>query len=341
MFGPRPVHIFICSISLAIAGCANGNTGGQETQTSAAAATPRQKTLLVNDLVFSPDMPLIDRGFAARLETKLGTPMTNDVIKSITAKRVNDEVVATIIVNLRTAGLNARLSSQEEPTPRSGTLIAAGRVHAADQGGREQRNAAGAGGVVVDVTMSEVSEGTEKQLLTFAAQAQSGREPGAASAGFNTPALNAAIGSVLAARSQPDVNLSPEVEVMARRLGRTVAEKIVAYAAQQGWVAKADLPVPTEDAKPARKQPDAVPVAAAKQDGSSDPKNTIPCEAFTKNARGNWYVKGPVTFNLGSAENKTLENMEIPPKFFTIGGVDLYEAIQKKCSGWQPSVRLR
>jgi hypothetical protein len=67
--------------------------------------------------------------------------------------------------------------------------------------------------------------------------------------------------------------------------------------------------------------------------GSKLSPNTIPCNAFTKNERGNWYVKGPVTFDLGSAKNKTLKNLEIPPKFFTIGGVGLYEAIQKKCGG--------
>ena len=69
--------------------------------------------------------------------------------------------------------------------------------------------------------------------------------------------------------------------------------------------------------------------------GSTLPSNTIPCKAFTKNERGNWYVKGPVTFDLGSAENKTLQNLEITPKFFTIGGVDLYEAVQKKCGSNQ------
>ncbi|HEY1472508.1 MAG TPA: hypothetical protein VGF53_00330 [Pseudolabrys sp.] len=66
-------------------------------------------------------------------------------------------------------------------------------------------------------------------------------------------------------------------------------------------------------------------------DASKLPPTTVPCKAFTKNERGNWYVKGPVTFNIGTAENKTLQNLEIPPKFFIIGGVDLYEAIQKQC----------
>ncbi len=67
--------------------------------------------------------------------------------------------------------------------------------------------------------------------------------------------------------------------------------------------------------------------------GSALPPNTIPCKAFTKNERGNWYVKGPATFDIGTVENKTLQNLEIPPKFFTIGGADLYETIEKKCGG--------
>jgi hypothetical protein len=69
--------------------------------------------------------------------------------------------------------------------------------------------------------------------------------------------------------------------------------------------------------------------------GSTLPSNTIPCKAFTKNERGNWYVKGPVTFDIGSAKNKTLQNLEIPPKFFAIGGVGLYETIEKKCGSNQ------
>jgi hypothetical protein len=69
--------------------------------------------------------------------------------------------------------------------------------------------------------------------------------------------------------------------------------------------------------------------------GSTLPSNTIPCKEFTKNERGNWYVKGPVTFDIGSVQNKTLQNLEIPPKFFAIGGVGLYETIEKECGGNQ------
>jgi hypothetical protein len=340
MFGPRPVHLFICLISLAVAGCANNSV--QEMQSPVGSAPLRPQTVLVNDLVFSPDVAVVDRAFAARLESKLGT-MTNDIVKSITAKRVNDEIVATIIVLVGAAGLNARPGSQEELTPKKGALVVTGRLHAADQSNRNQSNPVGFGAgssVAADMTVSEISEGAEKQLLTFTAQAGSVRQPGAAIAGPSA-ALNAAIATVLAAKSAPDVNLSPDVEAQARGLGRAVADKIVAYAGQQGWATKSYLPALSEDTKLAKNKPENLPVAAARQSGSPSPTNTIPCKAFTKNERGHWYVKGPVTFDIGSAENQTLQDLEIPPKFFIIGGVDLYEAVQKKCGGWQPAVRLQ
>jgi hypothetical protein len=339
MFGPRPVYPFICLISLAVAGCANNSM--QETQSPVGNAPPRPQTVLVNDLVFSPDVAVVDRAFAARLESKLGT-MTNDIVKSITAKRVNDEIVATIIVLVGAAGLNARPGGREELTPKKGPLVVTGRLHAADQSNRNQRNPVGFGtgsSVVADMTVSEISEGAEKQLLTFTAQAGSGRQPGAAITGPAVPALNAAIATVLGAKSAPDVNLSPDVEAQARGLGRAVAEKIVAYAGQQGWATKMDLAALAEDTKLAK--PEKQPLAAARQSGSPTSTKTIPCQAFTKNERGHWYVKGPVTFDIGTAEDQTLQDLEIPPKFFIIGGVDLYEAVEKKCSGWQPAVRLR
>jgi hypothetical protein len=340
MFAPRPAHLFTCLIAcliaLAIPGCAS--TSVQVVQTSIGGAPPRPKTVLVNDFVFSSDVTVVDRDFTARLESKLGNP-ANDVIKALAAKRVNDEVVATIIVILHyEAGLNTQPSSDVEIGPKDGSLVITGQLHAVDQGNRPQRNpvAFGTGGVAVaDITVSQVSEGTKKQLLTFTAQTQSGRQSGAAITGPAAAARKAEITAVLTSKSSPDVDLSPNLEAQARGLGRAVADKIVAYAVQQGWVNKADLPEPPADAKPVEKKSTEkkskkLPVAIAKE-GSLFPSNTIPCEAFTKNERGNWYVKGPVTFDLGSAVNKTLQNLEIPPKFFTIGGVDLYEAVQKKC----------
>ena len=317
-------------MTLAIAGCASTNV--QELETSAGDRMPRPKVVIVDDFTFSPDVTVVDRDFIAQLEKKFGNYPTGDIVKTITERRVNDEIVASVIVHLHyDAGLNAQPNSDVESAPKNDMLVVAGQLHAIDSG-HLQRNASFGPGVVADIAVSQVSQGTKKQLITFTAETQDrGRITHVAAA-----VKSEEIAAVLAAKSSPDVSLSPSVEAQAREFGRAIADKIVAYAMQQGWVNKSDLPEPPPILKPAAKRladkkANASPVPVAKQDGSR--RNTIPCDAFTKNERGNWYVRGPVTFDLGSAENKTLQNLEIPPKFFTIGGIDLYEAIQKKCAG--------
>jgi len=328
MLAPRLVHLFTFLIALAVAGCAN--TGGQTPQTSAGGALSRPKTVLIYDFVFSPDVAVVDREFTARLEREIGNL---SVSNQLLAKRVNAEIVATIITILRDeAGLNARTGIEDDPAFKDTALIVTGQVQAADHGTRSQRTSVNFDGdVVADIIISGVSEGTKSQLFTFTTRAQKG-------AAFTGPAattLSAAIKKVLAGESVPTQNLSPDIEKNARRLGRAVADKIIAYAMQQGWINKADLPERLVDPKPTKDGPQKLPIVAAKPGGSTTSENTIPCNAFTKNERGNWYVKGPVTIDLGNAENKTLQNLEITPKFFTIGGVDLYEAVQKKCGSNQ------
>ena len=317
-------------MTLAIAGCASTNV--QELRTLAGDRMPRPKVVIVNDFTFSPDVTVVDRDFIAQLEKKFGNYPTGDIVKTITERRVNDEIVASVIVHLHyDAGLNAQPNSDVESAPKNDMLVITGQMHAIDSG-HPQRNASFGPGVVADISVSQVSQGTKKQLINFTAQTKDRTQVTHVAA----TAQSEKIAAVLAAKSSPDVSLSPSVEAQAREFGRAIADKIVAFAMQQGWVNKADLPEQPTTAKPAAKKlsgkrPNESPVTVAKEDGSQ--RNTIPCDAFTKNERGNWYVRGPVTFDLGSAENKTLQNLEIPPKFFTIGGVDLYEAIQKKCAG--------
>ena len=332
MFGPRPVRLFVCLMSLAFAGCAGNSV--QETPGQAGSGT-RPQTVVVNDLVLSPDVAIVDREFAVRLENKLGS-MTPDIVKSITAKRVNDEIAATVVAMVGATGFNARPAKPDEAPPKN-ALIIGGRLHAAAQNNRQQRNAVSFGvgsGVVADMTLSQNVDGGEKQLLSFAAQAGSGRQ--------STPAaLEAAIARGLAAKSAPDVNLSPGVEAEARGLGRAIADRVIAYAEQQGWAIKSYAPAPAEETRPVRSERDRLAAATARQSGApSASTEAVPCKEFTKNERGHWYVKGPVTMNIGTAENQTLRDVEIPPKFFVIGGVDLYELLDKKCSGWHPAVKL-
>lgn len=349
MIALRPLHLVICSIALTVAGCAN--TSMQGTPTADGGAPPRPKTVLVYDLEFSPDIAVVDSKYTQQLESQLGNLL---VSKQILAKRVSAEIEATIATILHDeTGLRARSGGEQDITPDDSTLVISGQLQAAAQGNQPPRapvNFGTDGVVVASMTVSEVTGGTKKQLLTFTTSAQSGRRSAAAMTAAEAAGRNAAINAAVATQSVPAGKLSPDNEAQARGLGRAIAARLISYASQQGWSYKTNVPEPTAEAQPAdnkrekknrpeaqpaRKKPEKLPAAEARRSEPPPPPppKIFPCHEFTRNDRGNWYVKGPVTVDIGTAENKTLQNLEIPPKFFTIGGVDLYQAIQKNCGG--------
>ena len=92
----------------------------------------------------------------------------------------------------------------------------------------------GHAGAVADMTVSYVSGGSRRRLTGFTVEA---KEAGKPPVGKQAAARNAAIAAVLAAEKAAPEKLSPDVEVQARRIGRAVGEKLVAYAKEQGWIA--------------------------------------------------------------------------------------------------------
>ena len=311
------------SVFILLAAAACTNAGLPETQTAVGgSASSRPKMVIVNSFTYPSEVSGVDRELASRIQSKFGN-MDYDVVKSLAAKRVGDEIVATTVVMVHAVGLNARCGNEGEPTPSNGALVINGRLRTSSHVNRDQPVSFAAGdNIVADITVSEVSEGNEKQVFDFTTSPQSGPE-------LNTPALNAAINKMLAAKSAADVSLPPKVEVLARGLGRAVATRVVTYARERGWITEADLPAPLEEAKPENKKREKRPQATINQD--SPVARGFPCEAFTKKASGNWYVRGPITIDVGSAKGRTLQDAEISPKFFTIGGADLYETVEKAC----------
>jgi len=251
---PRFIVLGLGIAALALAGCAN--TGG--TNSVFGEATTRPKTILVADFVASLEVEAIDRGFSARMDRKgINYPILER--KRRTLARVNDEIVATIVAILREAGLEAQPGSEEGLTLNDEAVVVTGRLRADDQGNAVKNKqigfGAGRGGVVADMTVSYFSVGGKKQLLAFSADAKGAGKP---PAGKQAAARNAAIAAVLTAEKTE--KLSPDVEAPARRLGRAVGEKVVAYAKEQGWLgtpeaaqAQPEQRVKLPEPKPAQK----------------------------------------------------------------------------------------
>ena len=63
---------------------------------------------------------------------------------------------------------------------------------------------------------------------------------------------------------------------------------------------------------------------------ASLPPNTIDCSQFTK--KGNeWEIVGTATFDFGTVKHMSLSGLHISPRIIDVGGMDLYEVIEKKC----------
>jgi hypothetical protein len=264
----RVVVLCLGFAALGLAGCAN--TGGRNGVFGEVATRP--KTILVADFVASPDVEAIDRGFSARMDRKgINYPILER--KRRTLARVNDEIVATIVATLREAGLDAQPGSEEGLTLNDEAAVVSGRLRAGDQGNAAKNKqidfGAGRGGVVADMTVSYFSGGGKKQLLAFSVDAKGAGKP---PAGKQAAARNAAIATVLTAEKAAPEKLSPDVEAQARRLGRAVGEKVVAFAKEQGWLKQSAAAVEAQpqervklpEPKPAQKRVSATKPAAQK-----------------------------------------------------------------------------
>ena len=99
------------------------------------------------------------------------------------------------------------------------------------------------------MTLSNISGGSRKPMTGFTVAA---KDAGKLAGGKKeVAARDAAIAAVLAGENET-VKLSPDVEAQARRLGRAVGEKVVAYAKEQGWIA---APQPAEEREAQAKLP--------------------------------------------------------------------------------------
>jgi hypothetical protein len=164
---------------------------------------------------------------------------------------------------LREAGLEAQPGSEEGLTLGDQAAVVAGRLRGGEGGTTKRPPGFGPGHVdpIADMTVSYVSGGSRKPLTGFMVEA---KDAGKLTGGKKEAAArDAEIATVLAAENVT-VKLSPDVEAQARRLSRAAAEKVVAYAKEQGWIAAP--PVAKEAAEQPVKPPEPKPASKPKPD---------------------------------------------------------------------------
>jgi hypothetical protein len=227
--------LFLALAGLLLGGC----TVYTGLQSGVAGAEPKPKIILVSDFTFSSDVVAIDRGYTARLERKVGAYPTHER-RQRTTDRVNDEIVATIVVSLREAGLKAQPGAEDAVTLDQSALVVSGGLRPGEPATAKNKNSfgfgAGRGHVVAAVNASLFSAGSKRQVLAFDIEPTAARREPALPPKVGA-ARNAEIAAILASAGSPIERLSPDVEVPARRLGHAIADRILTYAKDQGWLA--------------------------------------------------------------------------------------------------------
>lgn len=273
----------VCAAALAVSGCA-GNDGQARLFGSPAA---RPKVVVVADFIAASEVTATDNGFNTRLERRGGNyPILER--RQRTLARVNDEIVATIVADVRAAGIEAQPGGEASLGFGDNAVLVSGRLHPPEHKPAAQIGfGPGRGNIVAEMTLTHYAGGGKAPLLSFSADVQAGRKLPAGNAQA-VAARDTAIAAALAAENALPEKLSPDVEAQARSLGRAIAAKIVAYGKEHNWLEKPEtaetsaaqqqvkLPEPEPAPKPVAMKPAAAKSAAKKPKDPLAPEDEEP-----------------------------------------------------------------
>lgn len=231
-------------VALALAACAPSNVA--TTRAYEGAKLPRPDAIVVNDFTVASEGVQLDRGLGSRAERILSGGSTAEAEQRL-GRSVANAVSDTLVAELRAAGLPAARASDPVGSTGTNRLIVTGELMSIDQGNRTRRTLIGLGAgqsrVASDTNVTySITEGGERSLLGFRADAESARKPGAvgtmgvgAATGRLASSAAVAAGTSVGGPAVTDT-LDPSVEADARRMARGIAEKIEDFALQQGWL---------------------------------------------------------------------------------------------------------
>ncbi len=200
---------------------------------------PRPSIVVVEDFRANQDAVQVDRGIGARLRG-MASGTTPAMEQTEADRKVTATISEVLVAEIRKLGLPAVLAGEAPAQTEAGRLIIGGEVLSVDEGNRTRRNLIGLGAGRSDVRARTdvyyAGEGAAPRLVeSFAADAESGRKPGAA----ETMGAGAATGRLLessAANVGGAAAFGGDVEADGERLAKAIAGQLGGFFAAQGWI---------------------------------------------------------------------------------------------------------
>jgi hypothetical protein len=202
-------------------------------------ASPRQ--IIVFPFATSTADVTLNQGLGARLYANYTDENQTDQQAQL-AQSTAQNICVQVASSLASNGWNAACQPRGTPITGSNTLIIDGAFTDINQGNRLQRMVIGlgVGASIVDtqVGLSQYSDGSSAQLLTFTTHADSGKMPGV---GITGPAGAAAGGATAAASIGVSVastgvkNITSSTAYLTDQSAKQIVIQSTNYFSQQGW----------------------------------------------------------------------------------------------------------
>lgn len=224
--------------TLALAACSSAKVSSMNVFDSGGG---KPDSVVVGAIVVPPGAVSLDASVAAKLRRRM-----KDEDAAMARQRLTSEVSAVltqrVVERLMKVGLPATSGISTMQRADSRILLIDGTVAEINEGNRMKRKVIGFGAgrseVSADVMVSMADSAGRHKLLTFRAEADSGRRPGAVATAPLTAGRGAAVAVGSAAGGAVSEKLRADVEALAKNLGDAIADKVIDYAVQQGWIAK-------------------------------------------------------------------------------------------------------
>jgi len=216
------------ALALSSAGCATNNLN---VASYFGGGPAKPSTIVVSEFEVAPGSVSIDRGLAPGYRRKLGK-MTPDQLKAELATAVNEAVSEAMVATLVDGGLPATAGSGETASSADPIVVVSGRIRKIEDKDRMKRRLSGLppirNNVTSEVQVTQQAAGTRKELLAFVGDPDG--KPGATPAPATAPTTTSSTGA-------PE-KLTAGAAAEARRIGNASAVRILAFAAEQGWISK-------------------------------------------------------------------------------------------------------
>jgi hypothetical protein len=220
-------------------GCAPANV--EPLQSYQGSPLPRPEVVIVNDFIVAPEQVKLDSGIGARLRNAARGD-------SVSAQQIEDErkvtaaISKTLVEEIQKLGLPAMKSNNAVAQTGTNKLVVGGQIVSIDEGNRTKRNIIGLG-----AGRSEVQSRTElyydasgadaRLLVSFEADAESSRKPGAA----ETMGMGAATGRVaesaaVGVGTSVAPALSADISADGERMAKAIAKQLAQFFVSQGWI---------------------------------------------------------------------------------------------------------